>query len=270
MRSLVSTHVSKHLLPVAVLLILTCLLLSACDEATTDQSVTTSPQQATITAPIADIETAPQEVTFATEDGLTLSGTLYGSGIHLVVLAHMYPADQTSWAEQAQRLADMGYLVLTFDFRGYGDSEGSKDIANIDRDVRAAADGFLEYTKATDIVLVGASMGGTACLNVASGLQGSNAVRLAGVISYSAQVEFMGQSAQEAVPAIQVPMLFIAAENDEGAAGAQALYDLSGGTADLQILSGGDHGTNLFLGTEAAEAERLLDEFLAEYMPLTD
>lgn len=113
-------------------------------------------------------------------------------------------------------------------------------------------------------------MGGTACLNVAGGLQNSDSVRLAGVVCYSAPVAFMGLSAAESVPVIQIPMLFIAAENDEGAAGAQALYDMAGmAEAELQILPGGDHGTNLFLGAQAAEAERLLDEFLAEYMPVT-
>ncbi len=66
------------------------------------------------------------KVSFATDDGVTLGGHLFGKGTSGVILAHMYPADQTSWYPTAERLAQEGFLVLTFDFRGYSDSEGSR------------------------------------------------------------------------------------------------------------------------------------------------
>src|SRR4029450_11144518 len=58
--------------------------------------------------------------TFETSDGVQLSGRLFGpeSASAGVVLAHMLPADQTSWYPFAERLASQGYRVLTFDFRG--------------------------------------------------------------------------------------------------------------------------------------------------------
>ncbi len=80
-----------------------------------------------------------QTVTFTTDDGVVLGGHLFGTGSKGVILAHMYPADQTSWYATAEKLAAQGYLVLTFDFRGYGESEGDKQIDRIDRDVMAAA-----------------------------------------------------------------------------------------------------------------------------------
>ena len=70
-------------------------------------------------------------VTFDSTDGVQLAGRLFGpehprTG---VVLAHMLPADQSSWFEFADVLAGNGYGVLTFDFRGYcpGGDAGCSD-----------------------------------------------------------------------------------------------------------------------------------------------
>jgi pimeloyl-ACP methyl ester carboxylesterase len=200
-------------------------------------------------------------VTFTTQDGVTLSGNLYGTGRWGVVLSHMYPADQTSWTATAERLAGEGYLVLTYDFRGYGKSGGSKDVALIDRDVFAAMN-YLRTAGTSDVVLVGASMGGTASLIAATTFQAMSSVRLAGVATLSAPVEFQGLSAAAAVPTLVVPLLFIAAENDVGAEGARQLEELSGNKGDLQIVPGSDHGTDLFSGAQADTVWGLLLDFL--------
>ncbi len=65
------------------------------------------------------------------------------------------------------------------------------------------------------------------------------------------------------------PLLFIAAEDDVGAEGAAALEELSRNQGDLQIVPGGDHGTDLLEGAAADEVWTLLDGFLAENLPLT-
>ncbi len=161
----------------------------------------------------------------------------------------MYPTDQTSWTAVAERLAQEGYLVLTYDFRGYGESGGSKDIAHIDRDVTAAVN-YLRSAGASDIVLVGASMGGTASLMAATTFQTMSSFRLAGVATLSAPVEFEGLSAADSVPQLVVPLLFIAAENDGRSWKApESWRRLSGGKGDLQIVPGSDHGTDLFSGS---------------------
>lgn len=220
--------------------------------------------QSTLTVTSDDQGTAAyQTVGFTTEDGLALSGRLYGAGGSAVVLCHMYPADQTSWSKEAGKLAEQGYLVLTFDFRGYGKSGGSKDIQYLDRDVTAAVQ-YLRTAGAQEVALVGASMGGTACLKAAAQLQALSSIRIAGVATFSAPVEFKGLSAREAVPTIVVPMMFVAAEGDVGAEGARELQALASNSGNLQILPGSDHGTDLFAGTQAASAEQLLLDFLRQ------
>lgn len=221
----------------------------------------------TTTSSEAVMQSAYQLVDLTTEDGLTLSGRLYGSGIRAIVLSHMYPADQASWSSQAQRLADEGYLVLTFDFRGYGLSQGQKDLQFLDRDVDAAVH-YVRGAGADELVLIGASMGGTASLISASQWQYLSSFRTAGVATLSAPVEFQGLSAREAVADIQIPAMFVAAEGDVGAKNAHELQTLCGGRGDLHILPGDDHGTDLFLGAQADTTWQLLLDFIELCMPL--
>jgi alpha/beta superfamily hydrolase len=241
------------LVTAAALAVSLCLPLVGCGTAT----VSTSPSAASHTSGAATSKT----VHFTTEDAIDLGGHVFGSGQAGVILCHMYPADQSSWHATAQKLAAQGYLVLTFDFRGYGESGGKKDIGKIDRDVVAAIS-EIRTQGAASVVLVGASMGGTASLVAGEKAQAMSSIRLAGVATLSAPVEFMGLSARSAVPSMVVPLLFIAAEGDAGAAGAQQLEQLSSGKGDLQILPGSDHGTALLNGAESGAAYQLLLDFV--------
>ncbi|HKZ76468.1 MAG TPA: alpha/beta hydrolase, partial [Actinomycetota bacterium] len=116
---------------------------------------------------------ASEAVTFTSADGVKLEGRLFGDGPVGVVLSHMLPADQTSWWDFARKLSEGGYMALAFDFRGFcpggdaGCSEGDKDIGALWQDVVGAI-GFLRSEGATQVMLVGASMGGTASLVAAA------------------------------------------------------------------------------------------------------
>jgi hypothetical protein len=59
---------------------------------------------------------ASTAVSFRSSDGVKLAGRVFGDGRVGVVLAHMFPADQTSWWAFARFLAPRGFTVLTFDF----------------------------------------------------------------------------------------------------------------------------------------------------------
>ena len=104
----------------------------------------------------------------------------------------MRPADQESWWPFARVLKDKGYQVLAYDFRGYRDSQGELDIDNIDKDVQAALD-FMKSEGVSKVFLIGASMGGTASLKIASGEE------VTGVITLSAPPAFEGLDATEDV-----------------------------------------------------------------------
>jgi len=153
--------------------------------------------------------------------------------------------------------------VLTFDFRGYGGSGGQKQLDLIDRDVIAAIS-QIRSEGAAEVVLVGASMGGTASLVAGEQAQALDSIRLAGIATLSAPVSFRGLSASDAVPRIVTPLLFVAAEKDAGAAGARQLEDLSSGRGDLEIVAGSDHGTNLLSGSQGEKVYSLLLQFIKD------
>jgi len=77
------------------------------------------------TAPAAE---KPSKVTFDTGDGVTLQGTYYvslkGKDEPTVLLLHKIGSDshKDGWDSLADKLNDKGYTVLSFDFRGHGNS----------------------------------------------------------------------------------------------------------------------------------------------------
>jgi pimeloyl-ACP methyl ester carboxylesterase len=211
-----------------------------------------------------------EAVSFESRDGVELEGRLFGEGAAAVVLSHMLPADQRSWFDYAGRLAEQGYLVLTYDFRGYcpggdgGCSQGERDISSIWRDVLGAVD-LVRSRGANRVVLVGASMGGTASL-VAAAEEG---VDVEAVVSLSAPVSIEGLVAD--APLLQrivAGKLFIAGVGDAtAAAAAEELYATSPPPKRVEIVPADDHGTDLLTGAQAETVKRLIETTLAQYAP---
>jgi uncharacterized protein len=205
-------------------------------------------------------------VTFESSDGVRLAGRIFGDGVRGVVLAHMHPADQTSWFAFADRLAGEGYLVLTFDFRGYcpggvgGCSEGERTTAEDWKDVSGAI-AYLRGTRHAETVsLIGASMGGTASLVAAS----QPGAAVSAVITLSAPTEFEGLVADASVlTQISAGKLFIAGVGDaSAAASAETLYEQSPPPKHVEIVPADDHGTDLLSGSQGEVVTRLIETYL--------
>ena len=210
-------------------------------------------------------------VTFQSRDGVTLAGRLFGVGSTGVVLSHMQPADQRSWFAFANRLADEGYLVLTYDFRGYcpggvgGCSQGDLQIPAIWQDVLGAMD-FIRSQGATTVALVGASMGGTASL-IAAGQEGAD---VAVVITLSAPASIEGLNADAALlQRVDANKLFIAGVGDAaGAASAEQLYEIAPPPkGPPEIVPADDHGTDLLTGSRGEAVQRIIETYLAQFAP---
>ena len=200
-----------------------------------------------------------ETVRFTTGDGVELVGDLHGDGDVGVILLHMFQSDRTAWSSFAALLADEGFTALTFDFRGYGDSGGDRVVEDIWRDALAAVR-FMRGRGFDRIILVGASMGGTAALVVAA-REGLEAV-----VTLSAASSFMGLSIPpEAVELIEEPKLFVAAQGDSPAAvTAQQLYAAAPPPKKVEVVSGSDHGIDLVEGQRAEAVRRLVVRFLSE------
>jgi dienelactone hydrolase len=216
--------------------------------------------------PVADLSDS-RAVSFPSADGVRLEGRVFGDGSSGVVLSHMRPSDQTSWFRFATRLADAGYLVLTFDFRGYcpggegGCSQGSRDIAAMWQDVVGAIE-FVRSRGATSVSLVGASMGGTASLVAAS----REGVDVRAVIALSAPASIEGLVVDGALLSkVSVGKLFIAGVGDAVAASdAESLFAQSPPPKRVEIVPADDHGTDLLTGSQAEVVRRLIETFLQQ------
>ncbi len=98
-------------------------------------------------------------MTDLTSNGITLHVEDTGGDGRPVVLVHGWPLSGASWSEQVPALAEAGHRVITYDRRGFGDSE--KPEGGYDYDTFAAdLKGLLEELDLRDVTLVGFSMGG--------------------------------------------------------------------------------------------------------------
>ena len=115
--------------------------------------------------------------TFEGHDSLKLTGDLYGSDSHdLVVLLHGGGQTRHAWGNTAQKLEKQGFQVLSLDLRGHGDSDwhpnGDYSIDSHKQDIINILT-FLDKPAA----LVGASLGGMISLSLAGDIYKNNLCR---------------------------------------------------------------------------------------------
>jgi pimeloyl-ACP methyl ester carboxylesterase len=185
-----------------------------------------------------------EAVTLTTEDGAELTAAHVGDGEVGVVLGHQFRSDMCSWVPFAKQLAERNMSALAINFVS----------TSIDDDMAAGAR-ELQHRGAERIMLVGASMGGTAAL-VAAG-----EIDVAGVAALSAPQEFSGLDALPAVRGLEIPALFLVGRLDESfARDARRLFRAtSSPDKALVVTTGSEHGTDLL---QDPKAEHALLEFL--------
>lgn len=214
--------------------------------------------------PIPFSDEGPWPVSFSSSDGVTLHGTLYGQGTTAVILTPMYLGTQDEWEPFARQAAAQGVRVLTFDYRGYGDSDGERNPATTPTDVSAAI-AFMREHDFSPIVLVGAGLGGSASIRGA--VQDGN---IAGVAVISAPRIFPPDKPEALevtdadLTALSMPTLWIATRNDltQNVEEMQALA--TGPDKVLWIYEGsGVSGTFIFDGPDGPDLTRRLLEFIS-------
>lgn len=200
---------------------------------------------------------------FRTPAGAVLVGVVVGHGPTGLVLAHGRGGDLCEWLPRAQELAEQGYQALAFDFGGFGDSRpGSGPGGRIDGDV-AAATAQLRRRGADRVVLIGSSMGATAVLSAATRIRPP----VAGVVSLSGPGAFGAVNAWAAMPRLRVPVLFIAAEDDQPFVGAARSMYRRARVADkrLLIVRRGHGTTMLAYRDQGPRVGAALRRFIADH-----
>ena len=205
--------------------------------ASDDGSPEGDPLNSSIDETAPDVIGVDEVIRFRTEDSEDLWGSIFGSGEIGVILTHMRGRDQSSWFPFARIASESGYKVLTFDFRGYGKSTGTKDM-RMDRDLEAAV-AYMRAKGAKQVVLIGASMGGTAVIELASELQ------VQGVAALSPPAEFGRINALTAVESMVIPLLLIVAENDSQYYSDARKIEYAAAATQFLLIEGQQHGTNM-------------------------
>ncbi|CAA6824953.1 MAG: Hydrolase, alpha/beta fold family protein [uncultured Sulfurovum sp.] len=212
------------------------------------------------------------ELTLMTEDGYELHGWLdkpkdATKATPIVLLAHQFGSDHTSWESLTKKLNEKGMATLSVDLRGHGKSVNQKGVENKVQipkntsEVRTAFDasaqkvGFdnipqdlivwldlLSEDKSLDmskLYLMGASLGGSALIPVLNDYDAKALIALSAGKSRSSESDMALSSSMSKT-------YFIATKNDPLGASTNALeYGKKAIAGTTLILSGDGHGTVL-------------------------
>jgi pimeloyl-ACP methyl ester carboxylesterase len=202
-------------------------------------------------------ESTVEHISFATEDGAHIYADIYGDGYQGLVLAHGGQFTKESWQPQAQSLARAGFLVLAFDFRGFGKSHGPGDsdmfTAPMQLDVLAAVR-YLKSKGAKTVSVMGGSFGGSAAAD-------------ASIVSQPGEIDRLILLAAEGngpAERIKSPLLLIVARDDANDEGPRlprirAWFDKAPQPKELIVLDGSAHAQFLF---QTEQADRVMKEVL--------
>jgi alpha-beta hydrolase superfamily lysophospholipase len=185
-------------------------------------------------------------VTVTTEDGLTLSATLYEPRVTpapAVILLHMLGRSRADWAPLAEGIAARGLVALAVDLRGHGDSGGGPsgdDLTPMLRDVKAA----LAWLQArpglatASVGIAGASLGAALAVLTAAAHPGVRSVAL-----LSPGLEYRGLRVEAAMRAYGARHALLVASREDAYAVRSARTLASGPACQLQLLEAAGHGT---------------------------
>ncbi|HEX4743740.1 MAG TPA: alpha/beta fold hydrolase [Candidatus Limnocylindria bacterium] len=204
-----------------------------------------------------------QAVTFRSE-GETLSATLYGSlpARRAAILVHGTNWDASGWAEVAPKFVARGIPALAIDMRGKGRSTGTtreyvpgqpwSPVADV-----AAAKAFAREHGATEIALVGASLGGHAVL--ASSFERDNEC----LVSISAPVAPVPDELSRRVHGRK---LYVCAQEDADGAFPNVLASFAAlaEPKQLAVFGGTAHSRRMFTEPYADDMLDLVVSFVAK------
>ncbi len=244
---------------------------------TTAPSVAPSPFPTQSSLPLDPRNKSSKVVSFASTDGIKLTGRVFGSGPHGVVLA---PSgndrySQFEWLALAVPLSKAGYHVLTFDVRGVcyppdpnvGCSQGEIDWANAWKDV-AGAVAFLRAHGGRTVSVIGADLGATEAFAAAA-----RGTKLDGVVSVSGLDDTEGYEIDRAtLEKVGAPILLIAGDGDSDAVDAYKAWLKEAPPSTTGLLLNTDlRGTFVFDPiapsdvSQSKRAKAAVEEFLQQH-----
>lgn len=245
----------------------------------------------------AELDLRYEDVRFQSDDGVWLGGwflpAIGGKARATVVHVHGNAANIGEHVWAARWLPAAGYNVLTFDYRGYGSSDGSPDIAGAQRDISAA----LAYVRSRPdvppgrLVVFAQSLGGALAIHNIAHSPYRNEIRVLIVDSaFSSYQRIAGEklaghwltwplqwlpqllisdrfAPDAAVAAITpIPLLLIHGTGDQVVPShhSEQLYERAASPKRLWLLPNVSHTAGLELPANRSRLLALLDSLLAD------
>jgi len=218
-------------------------------------------------------EVQKKDVDIKAPDGVNLKATYFSAGRPgpAMLLLHQCNMDRHAWDGLAADLAGNGFNVLTVDYRGFGESGGSK---STDPDTRAAnrqkwpsdvdaAYAYLTNQKGVDqsrVAVGGASCGVTQSSDLATRHHEIRALLLLSGMASDAAKAYIASNPS-------LPVFGAASEGDTGAAkGIQEAVSASKDTKSvIKIYAGTEHGVPMF--AKNPELEPMIVQWLKAQLP---
>jgi uncharacterized protein len=145
-------------------------------------------------SPPAGLPTPPQDLWFRAADGTKLHAWWLPAAQARATIVHAHGNAQNighhlpfvSWLPAA------GFHVLTFDYRGFGQSQGEPSLQGVVQDLRAAIAEARRQARGLRLVLLGQSLGGATALRAAAQEQNAGAADIAAVVADSPFASYRG------------------------------------------------------------------------------
>jgi pimeloyl-ACP methyl ester carboxylesterase len=217
------------------------------------------------------------EVSFLTADSVTIAATYYtppAAPAPAVILMHMLGRSRQSWVEFADSLRSRGFAVLTFDFRGHGqstqsargklvpDSLTNSDYQAMTRDASAAVSWLRQRTDILPekIGLVGAGFGANLALAYAA-----KDIRIQAVALISPGQDYRGIILEGAIRQYSPRPLYLAYAEDDNysAISLRDVSSLAAGPKIVDVYPVGGHGMYL-LGNAPGLTTNIVSFFAAQ------
>lgn len=197
------------------------------------------------------------DVSFLTEDDLTIHGTIFpGTMPKAVVLLHMLDRQRSDWEALANKLQTDGYYVLSLDLRGHGQSvmhKGEKrtykqfkpaDYIDMTKDLEAALVFLKEryQIRSAQTAVMGASIGANVAIRHAAEKPG---VRV--LVLLSPGLNYRGLLTEKEIAKLGgLALLIVASEDDRySAQSSRRLFEETGVLKELKMLENAGHGTRM-------------------------
>lgn len=233
-------------------------LLSACGGSSAAVAATATPQATATATP------EPGTFYFTTDDKVTLSGKIDGTGTTVIIFSSMDGQPKEDWMNIAPLLAARGYMTFTYDYRGVGASQGTYNYSELPLDLKAAIQ-VAQQHGATKFVLMGASEGALVTLKVAASAHPTAIVVLSAPRGLGGTIV-----TDDDLRAIAAPKFLAVADHDMFGClnPMQVIYQLTPQPKELHVYQGTWHGTGL-LENPAVKDQVLppLYAFLDKYAP---